>query len=253
MSDPWARLRGTTPARIGLGRAGVGLTTRTHLEFSLDHARARDAVHRPFDSLGVAARLGSPSASVLSSAARDRAEYLRRPDLGRRLSESSARLLGESGLRRDIAVIVGDGLSPRAAERLGPPLARLLAEGLGSSEHVALFVAEGARVALGDAIGETIGARLSIVLLGERPGLSVPESLGAYLTFAPKVGRSDAERNCVSNVHDQGLSVAAAAQTILWLARAALARGLTGVELKDESPAVADGTHESQGRLPSTR
>jgi ethanolamine ammonia-lyase small subunit len=169
---------------------------------------------------------------VVKSQAPDRATYLRRPDLGRRLSEEA--ILSET--RNPIALVVADGLSALAVERHAVPLIRALIA-LAPQRWAAApaAIALQGRVALGDAIGERLGAQLVVVLIGERPGLSSPDSLGAYLTFAPRVGRSDAERNCVSNIRPEGLGYEAAARRIDWIAAAALARGLTGVALKDES------------------
>jgi ethanolamine ammonia-lyase small subunit len=237
-----ADLRGLTPARVGLGRSGASMPTRALLDFTLAHARARDAVHAAFDAAAVIAGfrgLGLEAFEV-ASRVRSRNEYLRRPDLGRTLDPASqqqlARHLGE-GCR--LAVVVGDGLSPTAVNAHAIELIRhlmphLAAGGIGIG-HAA--VASGARVALGDEIGAILGARMIVMLIGERPGLSAPDSLGAYLTFAPKPGRSDAERNCVSNIHGAGLGCDEAAFRIAWLVREGLAREVTGVALKDESGA----------------
>jgi ethanolamine ammonia-lyase small subunit len=234
-------LRALTPARIGLGRAGSGLPTGETLRFGLAHARARDAVHAQLDVEEVVAALRSMSfpVQVVASQAADRATYLRRPDLGRRLSN-------EMHLHKNpkqIALVVADGLSAIAVQRHAAPLVRALAA-LAPSRwaEAAVAIALQARVALGDEIGERLGAQLVVVLIGERPGLSSPDSLGAYLTYAPRVGRTDAERNCVSNIRPQGLGYEAAARRIDWVAAAALARGLTGVALKDESAGLIPGT-----------
>jgi ethanolamine ammonia-lyase small subunit len=237
---PLARLRRFTPARIGLGRAGPALPTREVLAFALDHARARDAVHAALDvpSLlaGLAAAGVSPAPAVVRSAAPDRATYLLRPDLGRRLADGEAeRLAG----RAELAVIVADGLSARAVQRHAAPLvAALRARAPERWGSAATVVALQGRVALGDEVGARLGARLAAVLVGERPGLGSPDSLGVYLTFAPRPGRTDAERNCVSNVRPEGLSYAEAARRVDWIAAAALARGLSGVGLTDESDAA---------------
>jgi ethanolamine ammonia-lyase small subunit len=245
MNDPVARsrslpdLRALTPARVGLGRAGVSLPTEALLAFTLDHARARDAVHASFDTAGVIAGLGDIGLSglLVASQAGDRNTYLRRPDLGRRLDQASRRLLAGAGNAGQLALVIGDGLSPTAVHAHAIALLRRLVPLLDADRiaigHVA--VAAGARVALGDEIGELLGARMVVVLLGERPGLSAPDSLGAYLTMAPRIGRTDADRNCVSNIHGAGLGYEEAAFKIAWLVREALARGLTGVALKDES------------------
>jgi len=229
-----AKLRSLTPARIGLGRAGAGLPTRALLDFGLAHARARDAVHTALDVEKLVFEFSELKLfpQMVHSAAPDRATYLRRPDLGRRPS-NEVQLNKNSN---PIALVIADGLSALAVQRHALPLIRALIalapqRWAGAPAAVALQ----GRVALGDAIGERFGAQLGVVLIGERPGLSSPDSLGAYLTFAPRVGRTDAERNCVSNIRPAGLGYEAAAQRIDWLAAAALARGLTGVGLKDES------------------
>jgi ethanolamine ammonia-lyase small subunit len=231
-------LRQLTPARVGLGRAGASLPTQALLEFTLDHARARDAVHSVFDVSSIAAGLGAIELRALqvSSLAVDRTDYLKRPDLGRKLDERSRVLLAsERHDSRDLAIVIGDGLSPAAVNRHAVELVRSLVSRLGATAVAPVVVASGARVALGDEIGALLGARMVAILIGERPGLSAPESLGAYLTFAPKPGRSDAERNCVSNIHRAGLSYDEAAFRIAWLIREGLARQVTGVALKDES------------------
>jgi ethanolamine ammonia-lyase small subunit len=229
-----AKLRSLTPARIGLGRAGSGVPTAELLAFGLAHARARDAVHAKLDVEGLISAFHSMhfQVQVVKSAAPDRATYLRRPDLGRKLAEED----NLQKVENPIALAIVDGLSALAVERHAVPLIRALIalapqRWAGAPAAIALQ----GRVALGDAIGERFGAQLVVVLIGERPGLSSPDSLGAYLTFAPHVGRTDAERNCVSNIRPAGLGYEAAARRIDWLAAAALARGLTGVGLKDES------------------
>jgi ethanolamine ammonia-lyase small subunit len=233
-------LRHLTPARVGLGRAGASLPTQALLEFTLDHARARDAVHAELDISAIAAGLDALGLQTLqvSSCAQSRKDYLRRPDLGRKLDAASQDLLA-SGRRGacDLAVVIGDGLSPAAVNAHAVELVRRLIAALASG-GIALgpvVIASGARVALGDEIGALLGARMAAMLIGERPGLSAPHSLGAYLTFAPKAGCTDAMRNCVSNIHTSGLSHDEAAFKVAWLVREGLARGVTGVALKDES------------------
>jgi ethanolamine ammonia-lyase small subunit len=233
-------LRHLTPARVGLGRAGASLPTQALLEFTLDHARARDAVHAELDISAIAAGLNALGLQTLqvSSCAQSRADYLRRPDLGRKLDAASRELLASRHRDPcDLAIVIGDGLSPIAVNEHAVELVRRLVEVLASG-GIALgpvVVASGARVALGDEIGALLGARMAAMLIGERPGLSAPHSLGAYLTFAPKAGCTDAMRNCVSNIHASGLSYDEAAFKIAWLVREGLAREVTGVALKDES------------------
>jgi ethanolamine ammonia-lyase small subunit len=233
-------LRALTPARVALGRTGAGLPTEALLAFTLDHARARDAVHANFDTVELISglrALGLPPVR-LSSRAQTRREYLRRPDLGRMLDPESQRLLNDS--RRgagEIAMVIGDGLSPTAVNSHALDLVRTLVPRL-ASDGIAIghaAVASGARVALGDEIGEILAARMMVMLIGERPGLSAPDSLGVYLTFAPRIGCTDAERNCVSNIHGGGLTCDQAAFKVAWLIREGLKRQITGVALKDES------------------
>ena len=245
-SRPLTDLRDLTPARVGLGRAGASLPTEALLDFTLDHARARDAVHAAFDSPAIVSGLHDLGLEAVEvrSRARNRADYLRRPDLGRMLDPASQPLLAsQGGIACRLAIVIGDGLSPAAVNAHAIALIRslvprLLADGIEISRAV---VAGGARVALGDEIGAVLGAGMMLMLIGERPGLSASDSLGAYVTFAPKPGRTDAERNCVSNIHGAGLGYDEAAFRIAWLIREGLARGVTGVALKDESgePAAA--------------
>jgi ethanolamine ammonia-lyase small subunit len=233
-------LRDLTPARVGLGRAGASLPTKALLAFTLDHARARDAVHAAFDISGLISGLDDLglAAFEVSSRAGNRKDYLARPDLGRMLDPASQQLLaGRNDGPCQLAIVIGDGLSPIAVnahsiELVRCLMARLAEEGI-EIGHV--MVASGARVALGDEIGAILGARMMIMLIGERPGLSAPDSLGAYLTFGPKLGLTDEKRNCVSNIHASGLGYDEAAFRIAWLVREGLARKITGVALKDES------------------
>ncbi|QOZ35535.1 ethanolamine ammonia-lyase subunit EutC [Bradyrhizobium sp. CCBAU 53421] len=233
-------LRDLTPARVGLGRSGASLPTDALLSFTLDHARARDAVHAAFDVSGIAAGLAGLGIAPheVSSQAPARRDYLRRPDLGRMLDSASRRSLEGSGITAcACAIVIGDGLSPtavnaHAVELIRHLLPRLVADGIDTG---AVVIASGARVALGDEIGAIVGARMLVMLIGERPGLSAPDSLGAYLTFAPRIGLTDADRNCISNIHRAGLSYPEAAFRIAWLVREGLARQITGVALKDES------------------
>jgi ethanolamine ammonia-lyase small subunit len=237
-------LRRHTAARIALGRAGLSLPTAEWLRFSLAHALARDAVHLPFDAATLAADLQQHGydAVLLESAAPDRATYLRRPDLGRRLSARSAALLPAlAGTGCELAVVVGDGLSARAVHAHALPLLQELRprlEAQGQPPGVVALVRQ-CRVALGDEVGALLNARAVLVLIGERPGLSSPDSLGAYLSWAPRVGLADAQRNCVSNIRPEGLSYAEAAHKLAWLLDAARQRGATGITLKDKSDAPA--------------
>ena len=238
---PVIDLRSLTPARVALGRSGASLPTKPLLDFTLAHARARDAVHADFDAPRLAAgvRALGLAATEVSSQAADRSDYLRRPDLGRQLDAGSAAALADAATAPcQLAIVVGDGLSAAAVHAHALALLQGLLPRLGEGEPVAtghVAVASGARVALGDEIGAILGARMVLMLIGERPGLSAPDSLGAYLTYGPKPGLTDAERNCVSNIHKAGLNYDEAALKIDWLVREGLARQVTGVALKDES------------------
>lgn len=226
-----------TPARIGLASSGSSLRTCEALRLSQDHALARDAVHAVLDPESMAhelARCGHPHAQVRSQAI-DRDTYLRRPDLGRRLHPGDGAVLAPLA-GAAVVVVVADGLAPQAPARHALPLLQALAELLPNRwRNVTVVVASQGRVALGDEVGELLGARVVLVLLGERPGMSAPDSLGAYLTHAPRRGRTDAERNCVSNIRPDGLGYVAAARTIAWLVEESLARGYSGLTLKDDS------------------
>lgn len=242
--DPWSRIRRFTPARVALGRAGAALPTREVLRFGLAHAQARDAVHAAVDIAALEAGLaaqGSPTFRV-ESAAPDRVTYLARPDLGRRLSERAREALsGETWPGCDLAIVLADGLSATAIDRHAVALVATLLPRLAVDPRrsaLPIVLATQARVALGDEIGQIVRARLVLVLIGERPGLSAPDGIGAYLTLDPKPGRHDAERNCVSNIRPEGLPLDLAAAKIAWLVGQALHRGITGVALKDESDAL---------------
>jgi ethanolamine ammonia-lyase small subunit len=237
---PLHELQYLTPARVALGRTGVSLPTQALLEFTLDHARARDAVHAPFNALAILRGLeamGLETVSV-SSQSDSRHDYLRRPDFGRKLAATSRDLVAQCRKGAfDLAVVIGDGLSPAAVNAHAVELIRNLTPRLhANSVQIGIaVVASGARVALGDEIGLLLGARAVLMLIGERPGLSVPKSMGAYLTYAPASGLTDAHRNCISNIHGSGLSYDEAAFKIAWLIREALVRQVSGVALKDES------------------
>jgi ethanolamine ammonia-lyase small subunit len=285
--DPFARLRDSTPARIGLGRCGHGLPTAALLEFQLAHARARDAVHEKFDPEALKAALGARETITVHSQAADRQTYLQRPDLGRQLRAADITRLSASGhaaaqdaasqpansdrsstqdatahrtnidhrgkgtagqdaaaaespFPYDLAVIIADGLSALAVHTHAAPLLQALLPKLPDWQIAPVVIACQARVALGDEIGSLLGATLVVVLIGERPGLSAPDSLGAYLTWHPRRGRQDSERNCISNIRPPtGLSYEQAASRIAWLLSAARRQKLTGVALKDTSATPA--------------
>ena len=222
-------LRQFTTARVGLGRVGNSMPVRELLDFQLAHARARDAVHFPFDARSLAEEV---DAMVVKSAARDRTEYLRRPDLGRRLSAESRQRLEELRGEFDAALIMADGLSPLAVHRHAVELIRALSPRLLDWKLAPIVIAEQSRVAIGDEIGCVLGASLAVVIIGERPGLSSPDSLGIYLTWSPRPGRTDAERNCISNIHGAGLSIGAAAELLLLLMNESRTRRISGVNLK---------------------
>ncbi|MVW76863.1 ethanolamine ammonia-lyase subunit EutC [Pseudomonas xionganensis] len=238
--DAWQPLRRLTPARIALGRAGTSLPTRAQLDFQLAHAQARDAVHLPFAAAELAERLPGPSL-LLHSAAVDRDTYLQRPDLGRCLSQQCAERLDQHRANNpegyDLALVVADGLSALAVERHALPMLQRI-EQLADAEGWRLaptcLVTQG-RVAVADEVAERLGARMVVILLGERPGLSSPDSLGLYFTYAPRVGLTDASRNCISNIRLEGLSYAMASHRLLYLMREAWRRQLSGVQLKDEA------------------
>lgn len=238
--DPWSKLARHTPARIALGRTGASLPTEEVLRFALAHAQARDAVHTPFDADRVEEEVRALGFATLraESAAPARDVYLRRPDLGRRLSdESRSRLAASAGAPVDLALVVADGLSSAAVHAHTRPFLAALKGRISDAGWTTapVVIASQARVALGDEVGHLLKARAVALLVGERPGLSSPDSLGLYLTFSPRPGRSDAERNCISNVRPEGLAYDLAAFKLAWHIREAFARQLTGVDLKDES------------------
>jgi ethanolamine ammonia-lyase small subunit len=236
-ADVWKRLRQWTPARIGLGRAGASLPTEPMLAFELAHARARDAVHAAFDADALTQSLreaGFADPIVARSQARDRVEYLLRPDLGRSLDAAGRERL-QSAPSCALAIVIGDGLSSVAPTRHAVPLLTELRRQTEIRQNVTVVVANLARVALGDEIGEILRADAVVVLIGERPGLSSPDSLGIYLTWDPRVGRTDAERNCISNVRPEGLPFAEAAARLAWLLGEVRRLKISGVQLKDDS------------------
>lgn len=235
--DDWHALAAFTPARLALGRAGNGLPTSRVLEFQLAHARARDAVQTPFDAPNIANALGLPGTLLLETRATDRHTYLTNPDAGRHLSGSS-----RAGLTRshyDAALTIVDGLSSTAIHAHGAALARLILGSLPGLRIAPVCIVTGGRVAIGDEIAQALGAELSIVLIGERPGLSAADAIGIYLTFAPQHGvTKDAERNCISNVRPGGLALDEAAHRLAWLAIESRRRRLTGVGLKEDAPSL---------------
>ncbi|WP_180124776.1 ethanolamine ammonia-lyase subunit EutC [Rhodoferax sp. BLA1] len=251
-ANPWAALRQFTDARIALGRAGVSLPTTAHLDFQLAHAQARDAVHLALDTSTLAqtldAALPNPVApcQVLHSAATDRQHYLQRPDLGRRLDAASRESLTALPLPAsvspaerpyDLAVVVVDGLSALAISQNAAPFLTQLFERLVPQQLTIapVCLVEQGRVAIGDEVAELLGAQAVLVLIGERPGLSSPDSMGLYLTWQPLVGLTDASRNCISNVRPAGLSYAEAVHKLVYLLTQARHRQLSGVDLKDET------------------
>ncbi|MDR9752965.1 ethanolamine ammonia-lyase subunit EutC [Pseudomonas sp. SZMC_28357] len=241
--NPWLELRRLTPARIALGRSGTSLPTSAQLDFQYAHAQARDAVHLPFDHAALSAQLAERGREslLLHSAASDRNTYLQRPDLGRRLSDDSAQVLRDYALAHpggvDLAIVVADGLSALAVNRHTLPfLARLEEQSAADGWSLSpVVLVEQGRVAVADEVGELLGAKMVVILIGERPGLSSPDSLGLYFTYQPKVGLTDAQRNCISNVRLEGLSYGVAAHRLLYLMREACRRQLSGVSLKDEA------------------
>jgi len=240
-SPTWAaRLRALTPARVGLGRTGVSLETSDLLDFQRCHAQARDAVHAHLESAALAAELGKLTGGAilrLHSAAADRVTYLQRPDLGRTLDESSRKLLaGGAQGNWDVALVVADGLSALAVERHAIPLLAESLPRISDCRLAPICIVEQGRVAIGDEIGAALGAQIAVVLIGERPGLSSPDSLGAYITWNPKPGRTDAERNCISNIRSEGLSYAQAAAQLGFILAEARRLRLTGVALKEQAP-----------------
>ena len=242
IADGWTGLKRYTPARIALGRSGASMPTREVLNISLSHALARDAVHQPLDAAGLDAKLAASGWDHLHVASRagDRSTYLVRPDLARRLDAASVESLRakvEAKRPPDIVFVIGDGLSPLAVDRYAAELLDATRPLLPIGQDAPVVIAEQARVALGDEVAEIFGARLVVVLIGERPGLSSHDSLGIYLTHAPRIGTPDSARNCISNVRAKGLVIPAAASKLAWFIKAALDRGVTGVALKDESSA----------------
>ena len=244
IEDSWTALRRHTAARIALGRSGASLPTREVLAFELAHAQARDAVLTALDVTALRRALEADGWVVreVHSRAPDQAAYLARPDWGRRLDSDSLSALAALHIHStELVLVVSDGLSSTAVQQNAAPLLRALRPLLPDALAVApVVIATHARVALADEVGEALGARIAVSLIGERPGLSSPDSLGAYLTYAPKVGRNDAERNCISNIRPQGLGYDEAALQLAALIRTALQAQLSGVKLQFD-PARAIG------------
>ncbi len=245
-----AQLRALTSARVGLGRTGVSQQTRDVLDFQLCHAQARDAVHSRIEAASLAAQFASIMGDCghrnvevlcLHSEAKDRTTYLQRPDLGRQLDQRSRSSLSTMSGEYDVALVVADGLSALAVERHAPPLLKELLPRLRDWRLAPLCIVEQGRVAIADEIGSALGARISVTLIGERPGLSSPDSLGAYITWAPQPGRTDAERNCISNIRAGGLSSAQAADQLNFYLTESRRCKLTGVALKQQSHLLKKG------------
>ena len=243
--DPWADLKRYTDARIALGRCGVSFPHGEWLRFRLAHARARDAVLTPFDRAGVRSELENAGLQCLelASAAVSKEDFLARPDKGRRLSETSRELLarifaGPENLGADICLVISDGLSARAVHENAAPFAKhfLACASAAGFSTTPVALVEFGRVAVADEVASLMGARLVVILIGERPGLSSPNSLGVYLTYAPFPGCTDEARNCISNVRPAGLSIEEGVRKLCYLVQGAFARRLTGVNLKDDMP-----------------
>jgi ethanolamine ammonia-lyase small subunit len=233
----WSALRRFTPARIAIGRAGGSVPTSALLDFRIAHARARDALTRPLNEENLIEALANASGIEvlrLTSAARSFDEYLLRPDLGRRLSEDSRQLLEHHAGNSDLAIIVTEGLSTLAVETHAAAVVAKLVPRLRDWKLAPLCFVRRGRVAVQDDVGEILGAKVALILVGERPGLVSPDSLGAYLVHNPKRGNTDAQRNCVSNISAHGLSAEAAAAKLHWLLSESRSRRISGVALKDE-------------------
>lgn len=252
VANSWHILRQYTAARIGLGRAGISVPTHHLLAFQLAHAQAQDAVHLPLDTETLMVDMGT-QALVLHSQVKDRSQYLQRPDLGRRLDAHSIELLRQSSAPNDepydLAIVIVDGLSSFAIQKNAAPLLQQLTQRLaqqtlckdntGVCRLAPIVIVQQGRVAIGDEVGEMLNAKSVLVFIGERPGLSSPDSLGLYLTWKPKVGLTDESRNCISNVRPQGLVYQEAVNKIFYLLSEAHQRKLTGIDLKDRSQEIS--------------
>ena len=232
--DPWHGLRSLTRARIGLGRSGNAQRSTDVLAFQAAHAQARDAVHTPLDIDAMHAQLKNEPCLLVHSRAPDRPTYLRRPDLGRRLDAESLASLKKGSW--DAVFVAADGLSSVATTEGAVALYHAMKERLKDWSIAPLVIAKEGRVAIGDEIAAAMGGNMVVMMIGERPGLSVANSMGVYLTYAPRVGCPDSARNCLSNIHPHGLNTAVAADKLAWLMREARQRKLTGVDLKDDAP-----------------
>ncbi len=245
--DPWSKLRATTRARIGLGRVGDAMPIKDVLEFQLAHAKARDAVHTKLDTAPLRAAILGEVIEV-RSAADSREIYLRRPDLGRHLHHDCEALLEPGDY--DAVFVIADGLSATSVSLNAVPMLKAALTRLHDLKIAPVVIATQGRVAIGDDIGERLRAKLCVMLIGERPGLSVAESLGIYLTYNPKRGTRDSARNCISNIHGKGgLPYEVAADTLAWLMRESLRRKLTGVDLKEEALLAAPADLTTLGTL----
>jgi len=237
LPGPWDALRRLTAARIGLKRSGASLATAPLLEFQLAHARARDAVHEPMDDTRLEkdlATIGLPVLTIASQAT-DRPQFLMRPDLGRQLSSEAERALAAKKGAYDVAFVISDGLSASAAQKHAAPLLAEIIPALKDWRIAPLVIVRLGRVGAGDAVAAALNATCVVILLGERPGLTAPDSLGAYLTWKPRPDTTEADRNCVSNIRPEGVRYADSARTIVHLLRAMRAGGVSGIALKDDS------------------
>lgn len=252
--DMWATLRQATKARIGLGRAGNAIPLAEVLKFQAAHARARDAVHAALDVETLEARLAPLSVLKVESQAPDRSTYLRRPDLGRLLAPRDEETLKAAANEPyDIVFVVADGLSSTAVGNHAAALVHVCRAALPDLRIAPVVIARQARVAIADPIGEHLRARLSVVLIGERPGLTVSDSLGLYMTYGPRPGRRDSERNCISNIHTHGgQSYEQAARTLSWLVREAFRLSLSGINLKDDLPSDTIGQAPDVAQIPKS-
>jgi ethanolamine ammonia-lyase small subunit len=247
---PWEALKRFTPARIALGRCGSSLPTNQVLRFGLAHAQARDAIHLPLDVRALTEALVSDGWSAplcVHTRAADRHTYLLRPDWGRRLDDASVAMLQDvrNNIEApDLALVIGDGLSALGVQRYTAALLRAVRLALDHTWRIEpLVIVQQARVAAGDEVGELLGARMVAMIIGERPGLSSPDSVGIYLTYRPRIGCTDAQRNCISNIRVGGQDLVTAARRLAWLAQEARRRQTTGVDLKDHSGLPLIGVH----------